>query len=454
VGAKGTNADGRTSDLLLAHLKTLHPMLIDLSLDRIVSLLAKLGDPHLKLPPVIHIAGTNGKGSTTAFLKAMLEAAGRRVHLYTSPHLVRFHERIQVAGDDGISRPVTEEHLVDLLSRVEHANAGSAMTFFEMTTAAALLAFSEIPADAIILEVGLGGRADATNVIDAPRLTIITPVAMDHADKLGDTVGKIAFEKAGILKRHVPCVVSMQSEEGLTVIQAEAGRLGAPLTIWGQEFEAFEQRGRMVFQNADTLLDLPRPGLVGRHQIVNAGTAIAAALLLDDLGLGANTRAIERGLTTVVWPARMQRLTGGRLTTGLSSDAEVWLDGGHNPAGGQALAQTAADLEERSSKPLYLIVGMMGQKDAIGFLRPFQGQATELITVPIPGAHEAPFAADALADVARTLGFKAFAAADLGSALHRADRANTGLKRILICGSLYLAGHVLALETGATQQSN
>ena len=246
----------------------------------------------------------------------------------------------------------------------------------------------------------------------------------------------------------------MQSEEGLDAIRAVADRIEAPLIVWGESYEAFEQRGRMVFQNEDTLLDLPRPSLVGRHQIVNAGTAIAAALMLGDIGLGSNTTAIERGLTEVIWPARMQRLSGGRLTSDLSSDTEVWLDGGHNPAGGQALGQTVADLEDRSSKPLYMIVGMMGQKDAAGFLRPFQGQVSELIAVPIPGAHEAPFGADALAHLARSLGFKATAAADIGSALHRADRATAGAKRILICGSLYLAGHVLSLETGVAQQSN
>lgn len=450
-----SNVNGvQTSDALLAHLKTLHPLLIDLSLDRIVGLLAKLGHPHRRLPPVIHIAGTNGKGSTLAFLKAMLEAAGKRVHAYTSPHLVQFHERIQIPRADGQSQPVTEAQLVDLLSRVEQVNAGAQMTFFEMTTAAAFLAFAETPADAVLLEVGLGGRADGTNVIDKPRLTIITPVAMDHADKLGDTIAKIATEKAGILKRGVPCIVSMQFEDGIDAIRAVADRIGVPLTVWGESYEAFEQRGRMVFQNEDTLLDLPRPALVGRHQIVNAGTAIAAALMLGDIGLGSNTTAIERGLTEVIWPARMQRLSGGRLTSDLSSDTEVWLDGGHNPAGGQALGQTVADLEDRSPKPLYLIVGMMGQKDAAGFLRPFQGQVSELIAVPIPGAHEAPFGADALAELARSLGFKATAAADIGSALHRADRATAGTKRILICGSLYLAGHVLSLETGVAQQSN
>jgi dihydrofolate synthase / folylpolyglutamate synthase len=447
-----TTAPPGTSDALLARMRTLHPLLIDLSLDRIVALLAKLGNPHLALPPVIHIAGTNGKGSTTAFLKAMLEAAGRRVHTYTSPHLVRFHERIQIAGADGRAAPIAEDRLVELLSRVEAINAGAAVTFFEITTAAAFVAFAETPADAVILEVGLGGRADTTNVVPRPRLTVITPVAMDHADKLGDTVGKIAREKAGILKAGVPCVVSQQTDEGLSSIRIRAVEVAAPLTVWGQDFDAYEQRGRLVFQNGDMLLDLPRPALLGRHQIVNAGTAVAAALQLPELGL--DTAAIERGLTTVSWPARMQRLAGGRLTGGLSGAAEVWLDGGHNPAGGAALAQTVADLEERAPKPLVMVVGMMGQKDASGFLAPFRGQALHLFTVPIPGAHEAPFLPEALAKLARDLGFAADAAADLGSALQQADRIVAGPKRILICGSLYLAGHVLALETGEVQQGN
>ena len=441
-----------TSDALLAHLKTLHPLLIDLSLDRIVGLLAKLGNPHLKLPPVIHVAGTNGKVSTTAFLRAIFEAAGKRVHTYTSPHLVRFHERIGVPDGDGRNAPVSEAYLVDLLTRVDQANDGERMTFFEMTTAAAFLAFAETPADVVLLEVGLGGRADATNVVAASAITVITPVSMDHADKLGNTVAKIATEKAGILKRGVTCVVSQQSDEALDSIRAAASRVGAPLMLWGEDFEAFEQRGRLVFQTGDTLLDLPRPALLGRHQIVNAGTAIAAALRLSQLGLDA--AAVERGMTTVRWPARMQRLGGGNLTAGLSSDAEIWLDGGHNPAGGAALAQTIADLEERAPKPLVMIVGMMGQKDAEGFLTPFHGQPVQMLTVPIPGAHEAPFAADALAQVARGLGFKADAAADIGSALHRADRTVGGPKRILVCGSLYLAGHVLSLEQGVAQQSN
>ncbi len=439
-------------DALLARLRTLHPQLIDLSLDRIGQLLTALGEPHRKLPPVIHIAGTNGKGSTSAFLGAMLEAAGKRVHLYTSPHLVRFNERIRLAGADGKSRPIADAALAEVLRRAALANAGSAITFFEVTTAAALLAFAETPADIVILEVGLGGRADATNVIAEPLLSIITPVSMDHADKLGSTVDKIAIEKAGILKPGIAAVISQQHEEGLAAIRTVATRIGAPLVVWGEAFEAFEQRGRLLFQSEDTLLDLPRPALLGRHQIVNAGTAIAAALLMRDFGV--EQEAIERGLLEVTWPARMQRLRDGRIGRSVSKDTELWLDGGHNPAGGQALAQTLADLEERASKPLCMIVGMMGQKDASGFLSPFAGLAIQLITVPIPGAHEAPHSAEALAEIARRLGFKAQAAEGIQQALQRIETLQPGQKRILICGSLYLAGHVLSLDTGVAQQSN
>jgi len=265
-----------TSDEILAEMKRLHPQLIDLSLGRIERLLEKLGNPHKKLPPVIHIAGTNGKGSTTAFLKAMLEAAGLRVHVYTSPHLVRFHERISLADVDGRSRPISEPNLVDLLTRVQRVNAGESITFFEITTAAAFLAFSEVPADVVLLEVGLGGRLDATNVVSHPALTIITPIALDHSDKLGDTLAEIAREKAGILKRGVPAIISQQEDEALDVIRQRALDVGAPVVAWGYHFDAYEQRGRLVFQQENILLDLPKPSLIGRHQIINAGTTVAA----------------------------------------------------------------------------------------------------------------------------------------------------------------------------------
>ncbi|HEY7550057.1 MAG TPA: folylpolyglutamate synthase/dihydrofolate synthase family protein, partial [Hyphomicrobiaceae bacterium] len=322
----------RTSDELLAELKGLHPRLIDLSLGRIEGLLAKLGHPERRLPPVVHVAGTNGKGSVAAFLKAMLEASGLSVHVYTSPHLVRFHERIALAGADRRARPIGERELVERLSAVQRINAGESITFFEITTAAALLAFAEAPANAVILEVGLGGRLDATNVVARPALSVIAPVSLDHADKLGATVAEIAREKAGILKTGVSGVVSAQRPEALDVIKARAHEVVAPLSVWGEDFEAFEQNGRLVFQSAERLLDLPLPALIGQHQIGNAGTAVAAALRLKWLGL--TIEGIERGLRQVRWPARMQRLDDGPLARLLKPGSELWLDGGHNPAGG------------------------------------------------------------------------------------------------------------------------
>jgi dihydrofolate synthase/folylpolyglutamate synthase len=445
-----------TSAKLLAEMKLLHPLLIDLSLGRVERLLGKLGDPHKKLPPVVHIAGTNGKGSVTAYLKAMLEATGARVHVYTSPHLVRFHERIELAGASGKAAAIGEDTLVDVLTRARALNGHDDVTQFEITTAAAFLAFAEHPADVLLLEVGLGGRLDATNVVERPVLDVITPISLDHAEKLGATLGKIAYEKAGILRSGVPAVVSQQEPEVEDVIRAEALKVGAPLIVWGEHFDSYEQRGRLVVQSEDLLLDLPLPSLVGRHQIVNAGTAVAAALrlgsALPDLGL--SERAIEQGLTGARWPARMQRLDSGPLPSLLRPSAELWLDGGHNPAAGRALAQTLADLEERSPKPLHLIVGMMGLKDAAGFLAPFRGLASHVVTVPIPGAHEAPHAPETLAETAREVGLKAESANDIVAALKRTDAYEQGPKRVLICGSLYLAGHVLGLQEGVEPQAN
>ncbi len=440
------------SDTLLADLKLLHPKLIDLSLGRIERLLEKLGNPHEKLPPVIHIAGTNGKGSTTAFLKAMLAAAGQRVHVYTSPHLVRFHERIELAGRNGDAQPIGEDALVEVLTRTQAVNDGDDITQFEITTAAAFLAFAEHPSDILLLEVGLGGRLDATNVVKRPALCVITPVSLDHAEKLGATTAKIAAEKAGILKPGVTAVISQQPEDVMDVIREEASRVGARLVVWGEDHDAYEQRGRLVVQTENRVLDLPLPALVGSHQIINAGTAVAAALNLS--GQNITERAIERGLTTVRWPARMQRLDSGPLPDLLKPGTELWLDGGHNPSAGQFLAQTLADLEERSPKPLYLVVGMMGLKDATGFLTPFRGLARHIVTVPIPGAHEAPFTPGALADVARRVDVSAEPAAGVEAALKRIDAIDPGVKRVLICGSLYLAGHVLARQQGVEVQGN
>jgi dihydrofolate synthase / folylpolyglutamate synthase len=445
-----------TSAKLLAEMKLLHPQLIDLSLGRVERLLDKLGSPHTKLPPVVHVAGTNGKGSVTAYLKAMLEASGARVHVYTSPHLVRFHERIELAGAGGKALPIGEETLVDILTRTQATNGSDDVTQFEITTAAAFLAFAEQPADVLLLEVGLGGRLDATNVVDRPVLDVITPISLDHSEKLGASLAKIAFEKAGILRSGVPAIVSQQEPEAEDVIRSEALRVGAPLIVWGEHFDAYEQRGRLVVQSEELLLDLPLPSLIGRHQVINAGTAVAAALRLGQslpqLGLG--ERAIEQGLTAARWPARMQRLDTGPLPSLLRPGAELWLDGGHNPAAGRALAQTMADLEERSPKPLHLIVGMMGLKDAGGFLSAFRGLASHVVTVPIPGAHEAPHAPETLAETARDVGLKAESATDVAAALKRTDAYEPGPKRILICGSLYLAGHVLGLQEGVEPQAN
>jgi dihydrofolate synthase/folylpolyglutamate synthase len=442
----------RTSDDLLTELRRLHPRLMDLSLGRIEGLLARLGNPETRLPPVVHVAGTNGKGSTVAFLKAMLQAAGRRVHVYTSPHLVRFHERIELAGAGGKARPIGEAELVALLERVQRVNAGDAITFFEITTAAAFLAFAEHPADALILEVGLGGRLDATNVVARPALSIITPVSLDHMDKLGSTLAEIAGEKAGILKPGVTAVVSRQPPEAAATIEAAAARTRAPLLVWGRDFEAFEQRGRLIYQSAERLLDLPLPALMGQHQIVNAGVAVAAALQLKPLGL--TDTAIERGLTEVRWPARMQALNTGPLSRLLMPGSELWLDGGHNPDGAEAIAQTLAELEERAPKPVGLIVGMMGPKDAARFFEHFRGIVRRVVTVPVPGSHDRPRDPGDLAAIAAAAGFNAEAAGGVEAAIRRLQQAEEEPLRILICGSLYLAGQVLALQEGVQAQLN
>lgn len=445
--------DMPTSSALLAELKQLHPKLIDLSLGRIERLLAKLGDPHKRLPPVIHIAGTNGKGSTTAFLRAILEASGARVHIYTSPHLVRFHERIMLAGIGGTAHPIDEDALVDVLTRTQAVNDGDDITQFEITTAAAFLAFAETPADVLLLEVGLGGRLDATNVVARPALSVITPISIDHADKLGATLTEIAAEKAGILKSGVPAIVSRQPDEAVEVLENVSHRLAVPLQVWGRDFEAYEQNGRLVVQCADRVVDLPMPSLVGPHQIVNAGTAVVAAMQLAD-GFMVDEHALEKGMLTVEWPARMQRLTDGPLLDLLSFGSELWLDGGHNPAAAEVLAQTAADLEERSPRPLFLVVGMMGLKDVGGFLSRFEGLARSVHPVPIPGANESPLQPSAIVEAANALGLKAEAADDVEAALLSIERQHAGPKRVMICGSLYLAGHVLALQAGVEAQPN
>lgn len=416
------------SDEILARLMGLHPKIIDLTLDRVHRLLEAVGHPERSLPPVIHVAGTNGKGSTQAMIRAGMEAAGRRVHAYTSPHLARFHERIRLAGE-----LISEPALSALLDECATANGPESITFFEITTVAAFLAFARTPADYTLLEVGLGGRLDATNVVEKPALTIITPVSIDHQQYLGETLAEIAGEKAGILKRLVPCVVGPQAEEGMAVIEAKAARLGVPLFAHGQHWHAFEERGRLIYQDETGLVDLPLPNLPGPHQIENAGAAIAALRLL-----GFDTAACEAAVSRAEWPARMQRLRQGPLAES-APGVELWLDGGHNPAGGQAVAATLAAMPQR---PTHLICGMLNTKDIAGYLRPLAAQAESLAAVSIPNeVNTLPSAATA--EAARQAGFAQVTEAGSVAEALAAIAATDPRARVLICGSLYLAGQVL-----------
>jgi dihydrofolate synthase / folylpolyglutamate synthase len=431
-----------SSETLLERLKKLHPQSIDLSLGRIERLLAALGHPERRLPPVVHVAGTNGKGSYLAFTRAIAEALGKGVHVYTSPHLVNFHERMVLAGPHG-SAPIAEDFLVDCLERAEAANGGELITLFEITTAAAFLACSEVPADLLLLETGLGGRLDATNVVDKPLRTSITPISIDHVSFLGDTITAIAGEKAGILKPGVPCIVGRQVQEAFAAIERRAEALGVPLHVAGRDFDMYEQHGRLIFQTPTRLLDLPLPRLNGRHQIDNAGAAIAGANII--FGDALTTRALEHGLTHAEWPARLERLAVGGLHAYVADGTEIWLDGGHNAAGGQVIAHALAELDERVPRPVHLVFGMMESKDAHAFIAPFKDLVERVYTVPIREEPNA-FSAEALAEIVRAEGFDVVAAAGVVDALTRSQAALEGPGRVLICGSLYLAGHVLKLH--------
>jgi dihydrofolate synthase/folylpolyglutamate synthase len=428
-------------DATLARLLALHPKRIDLSLERIERLLNALGNPQTRLPPVIHVAGTNGKGSTIAFMRAMLEADGKSVHVYTSPHLVRFNERYRL-GAPGGGHLVTDAELADALAECERANAGAPITVFEITTAVGFVLFARHPADFLLLEVGMGGRLDATNVVARPLASVITPVALDHAEYLGETIERIAAEKAGIIKKGVPVIVGPQRSAALTVIEACANKARAPLRAAGEHWMAGEERGRLVYQDDDGLLDLPAPKLFGRHQFDNAGTAIAALRAVRGLRLPA--AAFEAGVVNADWPARMQRLSQGKLVALAPSGGEVWLDGAHNPEGGRAAAAALADLEERVPRPLVIVAGMLATKDCAGFLRNFTGLALRLFAVPIPH-QEKSLAAETVAEGARSIGLPAQSCATIEAALSAIDRLGLDpAPRILVTGSLYLAGEVLA----------
>ncbi|MFN3838544.1 MAG: bifunctional folylpolyglutamate synthase/dihydrofolate synthase [Brevundimonas sp.] len=424
-------------DPVSERLRARHPQRIDLSLERMRVLCAALGDPQHRLPPVIHVAGTNGKGSTVALIRAIAEAAGLKVHTYTSPHLVRFNERIRLAG-----RLIEDAALNAILDRIEAvmAETDSEATVFESTTAAAFVAMSETPADLAIVEVGLGGVLDATNVIERPLLSVIAPVDYDHAEFLGTDLAAIASEKAGVLKAGAPAVIARQREEAMKAIERRAADVHARLTVLGVDFDAWAERGGMAFQTAELFMDLPAPALAGAHQIDNAALAVAAAVELD-----LPETAIAEGLKTVRWPARLQRISAGPYgEAARAADAELWLDGGHNPHAAQALAAFLATRQARAPRPLALICGMLSNKDAGGFFAALKDSQATVFTVGFDGAAADPAA---LAAVARGHGLAATPAGSVGEALDLALRLGAG--RVAICGSLYLAGEVL----GASEET-
>jgi dihydrofolate synthase / folylpolyglutamate synthase len=428
----------RAQDVLIARLRALHPSLIDLTTGRVIRLLEALGRPQDKLPPVIHVAGTNGKGSTTAYLRAIAEAAGLTVHVLTSPHLVRFVERIRVAGT-----LITEDHLEELIDQAETANAGQPISFFEMTTVIALMAFAEAPADLCVIEVGLGGRFDATNVFDAPAVSVITPVDYDHLEMLGPELGKIAWEKAGIIKAGRPVVVARQPDEALEVIEAEAAKLKAPMVLMGRDADAYEAYGRLLVQFDDHLLDLPPPSLPGKHQFENAGLAIAALYQLKDHRI--DEAAFAKGVSSAEWPARFQRLTKGPLAKLADArGADIWLDGGHNPHAGRALAETVGRLAAKDPRPVVLVVGMFARKDAKGFFEPFAEIQARVFTTTFDSPNAA--APEDLATAAREAGLTAQTAASIETALDAALAGDGPAPHVIICGGLHFAGGVLAMS--------
>ncbi|ADM08990.1 FolC bifunctional protein [Parvularcula bermudensis HTCC2503] len=414
---------------------------ITLGLDRIEEALARLGNPHHRLPPVLHVAGTNGKGSTCAFLGSILKAAGLKVHIFTSPHLVRFNERITLAGE-----PISDDLLAATLGRCEAAAGDLPLSYFEAVTASAFLAFAETAGDVVILETGLGGRLDATNVIDHPRAAIITPIALDHQRFLGTELADIAFEKAGILKAGAAFVTGAQRHEALPVLKSRALAIGAHPHVYGEDWSFRQEAGRLVYEDEDGLRDLGLPRLAGSHQVENAALAVAA---LKAGGLLPDDQTASYGIETAFWPARLQRLTRGplvdRAQRHAGEHAELWLDGGHNPHAARALARALADLDDHTPRPVILIVGMQENKDAEGFFAAFEGLASAVFTVEAKSG--TPVVKSRLAEMAQKAGLPAVPveniAAGIDQAVEETGRSGEGMPRILICGSLYLAGHVL-----------
>lgn len=424
-------------------LLTNHPKGYDLSLDRIRGLLDKLGNPQDSLPPVVHVAGTNGKGSTIAFCRTILEAAGLAVHVDTSPHLVNWHERFRLGERQGGGQLVTDAVLSEAIGRVAAANAGQPITVFEVLTAVMFVLFAEHPADACLIEVGLGGRFDSTNVMKEVAVSVIAPVAMDHESHLGDTLAKIAFEKAGIIRAGTPVVAGPQQDEALAVIERQAARNRAPLSVAGEDFQTTIEDGRLLFQDGANLLDLSLPRLPGAHQVENAGTAIATCrILAERLGFVLTEDMIDAGLAAASWPGRLQRLTAGRLIERLPPDCEVWVDGGHNPHAAAALARHFAELNDRCSRPLLLVCGMLNTKDPSGYFEQLSGLVHHAYMVPLPSSDAAIPPAE-LAEISAAHGIPASPYAGLEAAL-RAAAHHGDDGRILVAGSLYLAGDFLA----------
>ncbi len=439
-----TSAEVSEAAREIEKLLALHPKGFDLSLDRITRLLAVLGNPEQRLPPVIHVAGTNGKGSATAFCRAILEAAGLSVHVHTSPHLVNWHERYRLGVRGSKGALVSDPVLADAVRRVAAANAGQNITVFEILSAVTFLLFAEHPADAAIIEVGLGGRYDATNVIARPACSVIMPISLDHQAYLGDRVELIAAEKAGIMKRGCPVVIGHQDEDGVREVLVEtAERLGCPMSVYGQDFMAHEEFGRLIYQDEDGLSDLPLPRLPGRHQFANAAAAIRA---VRAAGFDVPEAAIEKGLASVDWPGRLQRLAGGKLSHHGPQGAEIWIDGGHNPGAGQVIAESMATFEEREPRPLFLVIGMINTKDPVGYFKAFLDLAEQVFTVPIHGS-DAGLDPVALAADAASAGLEANACSSVAEALGliaELTDEDPVPPRILIGGSLYLVGDVLA----------
>ena len=424
-------------DRILERLLKLHPKLIDLSLSRLKKLLDSLGNPEENLPPIIHVAGTNGKGSTVATLAAIYKSAGYRVHIYTSPHLVRFTERIVVSGSE-----ISKNYLEELLIECEDANNGESITFFEITTAAAMLAFSRNPADLLLLEVGLGGRFDATNVIETPTLSVITPVSMDHQDFLGKTIDEIAFEKAGILKPSVPAIIGPQTNKALNVIKRRALELGSSAYIFGEDWNISPANNQLIFKMGSKSSIVPRPNLLGDHQIQNAGCALASIKLLNGQ-FPVSPQEIDMGLVSINWPARLQKLKEGNLIENLLEDVEIWIDGGHNQDAAKAIASTLRDWRTASPEiSIHMVFGALNNRCPQNFLQYFTNVIDTIRAVDIPGETNALSALE-IETAARECGLKAYPAKGISPAITDIISNSSGKRRILICGSLYLAGAVL-----------